>query len=178
MHKIHESVSDDNTTNAYFTHLLWCNPDCVPCTCAVYQLSSRNLWLDSSGVCLCRSSAIVKDHVTCLLCVVLSRLLYILSPFISLAKDTYVLAVLVWCILGCIVSDLVCVYSPSRQLRSSSDSRTLRLPYIKTKTFGYRSFSHAAPSVWNSLPHKIGRIRPSAAFKTALESHLFRSYLY
>ena len=44
---------------------------------------------------------------------------------------------------------------PSRQLRFSSDSRTLRIPHIKTKTFGHRSFSRAAPSVWNSLPHEI-----------------------
>ena len=34
------------------------------------------------------------------------------------------------------LSDLLRVYSPSRQLRSSSDSRTLRIPNIKTKTFG------------------------------------------
>ena len=45
-------------------------------------------------------------------------------------------------------SDLLRVYSPSRQLRSSSDSRTPRIPHIKTKTFGHRLFSHAAPSVW------------------------------
>ena len=43
--------------------------------------------------------------------------------------------------------DLLRVYFPSRQLRSSSDSRTLRIPHIKTKTFGHRSFSHAASSV-------------------------------
>ena len=31
------------------------------------------------------------------------------------------------------LSDLLRVYSPSRQLRSSSDSETLRIPHIKTK---------------------------------------------
>ena len=75
------------------------------------------------------------------------------------------------------LSDLLRVYSPSRQLRSSSDSRTLRIPYIKTKTFGHRSFSHAAPSVWNSLPHEIRHIQSATAFKTALKTHLFKSYL-
>ena len=45
------------------------------------------------------------------------------------------------------LSDLLRVFSPSRQVRSSSASRTLRIPHIKTKTFGRRSFSHAAPSV-------------------------------
>ena len=75
------------------------------------------------------------------------------------------------------VSDLLRVYSPSRQLRSSSDSRTLRISHIKTKTFGQRSFSHAAPSVWNSLPHDIRHIQSVTAFKTALKTHLFKSYL-
>ena len=66
------------------------------------------------------------------------------------------------------MSDLLHVYFPSRQLRSSSDSRTLRIPHIKTNTSGHRSFSHAAPSVWNSLPHEIRHIQSATAFKTAL----------
>ena len=69
------------------------------------------------------------------------------------------------------------VYSPSTQLRSSSDSRTLRIPHIKTGTLGHRSFSHAVPSVWNSLPHDIRHIQSVTAFKTALKTHLFKSYL-
>ena len=32
------------------------------------------------------------------------------------------------------------VYSPSKQLRSSPDSRTLRIAHLKTRTFGHRSF--------------------------------------
>ena len=76
------------------------------------------------------------------------------------------------------LSDLLCIYSPSRQLCSSSDSRTLRIPHILTKTFGHSSFSHAAPSVWNSLPHEIRHIQSTTAFKTALKTHLFRFYLY
>ena len=75
------------------------------------------------------------------------------------------------------LSDLLRVYSPSRQLRSSSDSRTLRIPHMKTKTFGHCSFSHAAPSVWNSLPHESRHIHSTTAFKTALKTHLFKSYL-
>ena len=46
-----------------------------------------------------------------------------------------------------------------------------------TKTFEQCSFSHAAPSVWNSLPHDIRHIQSAAAFKTALKTHLFKSYL-
>ena len=76
------------------------------------------------------------------------------------------------------LSDLLRVYSPSRQLRSSSDSRTLCIPHIKTKTFGHCSFSHAAPSLWNSLPHEIRHNLSTTAFKTALKTHLFKYYLY
>ena len=76
------------------------------------------------------------------------------------------------------LSDLLHVYSPSRQLRSSSDSRTLCiLLMIKTKTFGHRSFSYATPSVWNSLPHEIRRLQSTTAFKTALKTHLSKFYL-
>ena len=75
------------------------------------------------------------------------------------------------------LSDLLNVSSPSRQLHSSSDSRTPCIPHKKTKTFGHRSFSHAAPSVWNSLPHNIRPIQSVIAFKTALKTHLFKSYL-
>ena len=48
---------------------------------------------------------------------------------------------------------------------------------IKTKMFGHRSFSHAAPSVWNSLPHEIRHIQSATALKTAWKTHLFKSYL-
>ena len=75
------------------------------------------------------------------------------------------------------LSDLLCVYSPSRQLHSSSDSRTLRIPHIKTKTSRHHSLSHAAPSVWNSLPHEIRHVQSATAFKTASKTHLFKSYL-
>ena len=50
--------------------------------------------------------------------------------------------------------------------------------YKDHKTFGHRSFSYAAPSVWNSLPREIRHSQQSTAvFKTALKTHLFRSYL-
>ena len=63
-------------------------------------------------------------------------------------------------------------YSPSRQLCSSSDSRTLRIPHIKSKTFGH------PPSVWNSLPREIRHTQSTTAFKTAPKTHLFKPYLY
>ena len=53
------------------------------------------------------------------------------------------------------LSDLLHIYPPSRQLRSSSDSRTLHIWHMKTKTFGHCWFCYGALSVWNSLPHEI-----------------------
>ena len=60
---------------------------------------------------------------------------------------------------------------------SSSDSITFCIPHIKTKTFGHRSFSYAASSVWNSLPHEIRHIQSTIAVKIALKTHWFKSYL-
>ena len=48
---------------------------------------------------------------------------------------------------------------------------------MKSKTFGHCSFSHATP-VWNSLPCEIRHIKSTAAFSTALKTHLFKSYLF
>ena len=70
------------------------------------------------------------------------------------------------------------LYSPSRQLRSSSDSRTLRIPHVRMKIFGNHSFSYAAPSAWNSLPREIRYIQSTTAFKTALKTNLFQSYYH
>ena len=56
------------------------------------------------------------------------------------------------------LTDLMKVYKPTRQLRSSSDTCILCLPSVCTHSLGQRSFSYAAPSIWNSLPY---RARPS-----------------
>ena len=55
---------------------------------------------------------------------------------------------------------------------------TLRIPHFRTKTFGNRSFSYAAPSVWKSLPREIRYVQSTTAFKTALKTHLFHSYYH
>ena len=43
------------------------------------------------------------------------------------------------------LSDLLLVYTPKIILRSSSNKRILCIPKLRTKTFGHRSFSFAAP---------------------------------
>ena len=102
--------------------------------------------------------------------------------------------VAVWKVLsGCIVEGIVTPFSLIQPLficltfsvstlhqDSSTPLLTQELYAFRTltKTFGHRSFSHATPSVWNSLPHEIRHIQSTTAFKVALKTHLFKSYLY
>ena len=71
------------------------------------------------------------------------------------------------------LSDLLDLYVPTRQLRSSNDSRLLRIPSYRLKTVGYRSFSRQAPILWNSLPFSLRHSVSISSFKTALKTHLF-----
>ena len=51
------------------------------------------------------------------------------------------------------LSELLHVYTPSRTLRSSSDTRVLKIQQHKGKNHGFRAFSCFGPHIWNSLPH-------------------------
>ena len=73
------------------------------------------------------------------------------------------------------LSELLTVYHPSRQLRSISDTRTFRIPFTKTKTFGQRAFSFMGPTEWNSLPYDVRHSVSTSSFKQALKTHLFIS---
>ena len=70
------------------------------------------------------------------------------------------------------ISDLLRVYTPSRQLRSAADTRILRFPPCRTKTYGQRSFSYQAPVIWNQLPHSVRHSPTLASFKSSLKTHL------
>ena len=71
------------------------------------------------------------------------------------------------------MSELVNVYTPSRCLCSSSDSRTLTVPCVRTKTCGQRSFAYQGPATWNELPFDLRHKDSLSTFKSALKSHLF-----
>ena len=47
------------------------------------------------------------------------------------------------------LSSSLCTYEPSRSLRSSNE-KLLKIPKRNLKSFGQRSFSFMAPSLWNS----------------------------
>ena len=71
------------------------------------------------------------------------------------------------------MSGLVNVYIPSKCLRSLSDSRTLTIPYVKTKICGQLSFAYQEPATWNDLPFHLRHTDSLSTFKSTLKTHLF-----
>ena len=67
--------------------------------------------------------------------------------------------------------DFVTSYRPSRSLRSCSQC-LLTIPNIKSAA-ARRSFSYAAPSVWNSLPLHIRTSSSLTSFRSLLKTFLF-----
>ena len=73
------------------------------------------------------------------------------------------------------ISELLHIYTPSPTLRSSSDSRMLKIQQYKRKTHGFRTFTYFGPYVWNSLPQNIKQCSTLPSFKTKLKTFLFHS---
>lgn len=74
------------------------------------------------------------------------------------------------------LSDLLVPYKPCRVLRSSE--KGLLKETAGKKGYGDRAFSRCAPKLWNALPLHVRQSNTTAAFKSALKTHLFReSYL-
>ena len=71
------------------------------------------------------------------------------------------------------IRDLLHVYRPARQLRSSARN-LLSVPTIKLATYGQRSFSHAAPMLWNSLPDSLRHCATLSSFKLNIKTYLFK----
>ena len=63
------------------------------------------------------------------------------------------------------IRDLLIPYIPSRQLRSSSKN-LLSIPHFNLRTYGARSFSVAAPTLWNTLPSDIKNSPSASVLKT------------
>ena len=70
------------------------------------------------------------------------------------------------------------------QMLSFKDTRNTRymqsvplfVPKVRCPTFGGKSFSHVAPTLWNRLPLSIRLAQDVDAFKTKLKTHLFAAY--
>ena len=70
------------------------------------------------------------------------------------------------------LSDLVKLYKPTRDLRSDN-SRTIVSPPFRLAKYGGRSFTCAAPSIWNALPLSVRSETNQRLFKSRLKTHLF-----
>ena len=74
---------------------------------------------------------------------------------------------------------LIPLMLPSKyNLRNSIDNLLLSYPRFKSKaTLGDRSFTFAAPELWNALPFDIRSASTVSSFKAKLKTHLFRHAL-
>lgn len=73
------------------------------------------------------------------------------------------------------LSELLEPYIPNRHLRTST-KKLLIVPKCNLKTYGYRAFSHRAPTLWNALPDDIRQVELLETFKSKLKTHLFRQF--
>ena len=72
--------------------------------------------------------------------------------------------------------ELLLVYTPSRTLRSSSDTRMLKIQQYKHNTHGFRTFSCFGPHIWNSLKQDLSHCSTLSSFKAKLKTFLFSQY--
>lgn len=72
------------------------------------------------------------------------------------------------------LSELIKPYRPALQSRSATSPNLLCIPRIRLETYGARSFSHAAPTLWNKLPEDIRAINSMSLFRSRLKTHLFK----
>ena len=71
------------------------------------------------------------------------------------------------------LSDLLSIYRPTRSLRSES-TILLTVPRTRTVTYGDRTFTKAAATLWNSLPVNIRNSDSCIKFQMQLKTFLFR----
>ncbi len=72
------------------------------------------------------------------------------------------------------LSSLLSEQAPARSLRSSS-TISLSVPRVRLATFGQKSFSFIAPTLFNSLPPDVSGSPNLISFKAKLKSHLLHS---
>ena len=71
------------------------------------------------------------------------------------------------------ITDLIKPYTPGRLLRSSNQF-LLSTSKFNLKTYGGRSFTIAALSVWNALPFELRSCKSLSSFKSKLKTWLFK----
>ncbi len=73
------------------------------------------------------------------------------------------------------LKDLLVQYKPGRTLRSCNDPISLVMPKHIKQGMGERSFSFAAPQLWNKLPASLRACTDIDDFKCRLKTHLFKA---
>ena len=61
-------------------------------------------------------------------------------------------------------------------LRSSSDTRMLKIQRFNREIHGFRTFSHFGPHIWNNLPQDIRHSATLSSFRSQLKIFLFAEY--
>ena len=93
------------------------------------------------------------------------------------SRIDYKILLLTYCAINNIspayIQQLITPYVPVRKLRSEDMCR-LNVPSSRLQRFGGRSFSRAAPVMWNNLPDNIRKASNLVTFKTKLKTHLFK----
>ena len=71
------------------------------------------------------------------------------------------------------ICDMLQPLKSTMNLRSSMKG-FLSVPPIRLVNYGQRSFSHAAPKLWNELPDTVRYSESLPVFKTRLKTYLFK----
>jgi len=74
------------------------------------------------------------------------------------------------------LADLLTRWIPSRATRQAVSEIRFIEPTYNTEFYGARSFSVAAPRLWNKLPSHIRTIGTIETFKSAVKCHLFKEH--
>ena len=74
------------------------------------------------------------------------------------------------------IIDLIHTKANTRYLLRSNEGVLLKHPSgkMKTESFGDRSFSVAAPTLWNALPVNLRSIKCISTFNSNLKTYLFK----
>ena len=123
------------------------------CACLVLR---RTKW-DSAMACLAKLHWLpIRQHITFKICVLTYKLLHKQGPRYLQVLLQYKHNI------------------SNRTLRSNLDQSLLVIPHTKCKTFASRSFSVAAPTLWNHLPRGLRELNTLLSFKRDLKTHLYK----
>ena len=88
---------------------------------------------------------------------------------------TIIIIIIIIIIIRYYISNLINIRQPVSYTLCSCASTVLVFPKGKMlSTFDDKSFSMAAPKLWNALPAELCSISSLSAFKSSLKTHLFK----